>query len=158
MWHSAIPSPPVWGIKTSNLITSNLWLPGHGTIGWAVWADFHAQHEVSTRAERSAQSSPTHTHTNTHAHTHGYQYGYACLLCPLCWAFYSDAEDSLVAVWKVAQTSHLMLSLQNIAHVYVCYFKSTKYKLNIEIVHLKEKTKSQFKILWDKISNFIKQS
>lgn len=45
--------------KTSNLITSNLWLPGHHTIGWAVWANFHAQHEVSTRADwRSLPLSP----------------------------------------------------------------------------------------------------
>lgn len=54
--------------KTSNLITSNLWLPGHRTIGWAVWANFHAQHEVSTRADWSSLPPPD-------------QCGYACLLC-----------------------------------------------------------------------------
>lgn len=59
--------------KTSNLITSNLWLPGHRTIGWAVWANFHAQHEVSTRADWSS----LHTHPPTPLD----QCGYACLLC-----------------------------------------------------------------------------
>lgn len=57
--------------KTSNLITSNLWLPGHHTIGWAVWANFHAQHEVSTRAD---WRSPPPPHIPD-------QCGYACLLC-----------------------------------------------------------------------------
>lgn len=58
--------------KTSNLITSNLWLPGHHTIGWAVWANFHAQHEASTRAP-----SRPRKHTNTLPD----ECGYACLLC-----------------------------------------------------------------------------
>ena len=73
MWQSPMPSPPVWGIKTSNLITSNLWLPGHRTMGWAVWANFHAQHEVSTRADCSSLPPPPAFPPD--------QCGYACLLC-----------------------------------------------------------------------------
>ena len=77
--------------KTSNLITSNLWLPGHRTIGWAVWANFHAQHEVSTRADWSSLPPPPQTPGPVWICLFTVPKLWVCR--PSCWTFYYDAED-----------------------------------------------------------------
>lgn len=76
--------------KTSNLITSNLWLPGHHTIGWAVWANFHAQHEVSTRADW--RSLPPRN-TPRPARICLFTVPKLRVCRPSCWTFYYDVED-----------------------------------------------------------------